>query len=134
MDRTPTFIDAPAPPAPSDDDYPGTSKAIAVLFSIFAPFLSLIVALVLRGSERNPVRRASLKSWAWLSGALIALGIVIAIALVAAFASHTSSAGGTNSNGPCQGGPRMGAPGEQVGPHKYRFPCEFGGSTIVRFP
>lgn len=103
----------------------------AVLLTIFAPFIALVVALVMRGSETNPVKQAFLKSWAWAAGALVVAYFVIGLILVSAVMSAGSH---VDSSGPCQGGPVLGAPGESLGNHRYRFPCVGGGSTVVRLP
>jgi hypothetical protein len=136
MDRESSqSMEAPAPPGITyEDDYPGSTKAAAVLLTLVAPFLSLIAALVLMGQQQNSVKKATLKAWAWFSGTLLAIGAVIVIMFVAAAASHMGSGAGSDSSGPCQGGPKMGVPLEQIGPHKYRQLCEFGGSTVVHLP
>ena len=115
---------------PSDDGgfSPGM-KAAAVLGSIFAPFISVVVALVMLGSETNPVRRAFLKAWAGITGGLLVLWIIVVISVASSF-SHS----GPGTDGPCIGGPIIGASGEQVGPHRWRFPCAGGGSTVVNLP
>jgi hypothetical protein len=103
----------------------------AALLSIFAPIIALIVAMIMRGSETNPVKRSFLKTWAIASGALVALYFVVSIGI---FATVLSSGPHVSSNGPCIGGPILNAPGVQVGPHKYRFACMGGGSTVVNLP
>jgi hypothetical protein len=126
---------SPAPPGagePADTDYPPNNKLVAGLLTIFFPFISLIVALVMRSSERMSLRRASLRTWAIASGAWLAVGALIFI-IVAASASHAVSNNQPSSKGPCQGGPETGASGTPLGNGKYRFPCEFGGSTVVNF-
>ena len=83
-----SWTEAPPPPrftAP-DDDYPGTTKAGGVLLTVFAPLFALIAALLLMGPERNPVRRESLKQWAWLSTAIMAIELLVgAIIFLGAF-------------------------------------------------
>ena len=66
-----------------DDGYPGTSVAAAALATLAVPLISLIVALVLVGGQRNERKRAQLRLWAWASGGLMVLWIVVAIGLVA---------------------------------------------------
>jgi hypothetical protein len=117
-----------APPT----DYPSSQKTAAVLMTLVAPFLSIIAALVMMGSEQNPVRRASLKSWAWLSGSLLVIGFVIGLSLFVSFAGSVN--GGGSSEGPCVGGPKMGEPLVQIGPNRYRQECAISGSTVVRLP
>src|SRR5271154_2578293 len=50
----------PDPGDAADVDYPSESKVLAGILTVFFPFISLIVALVMRSSERRPLRRASL--------------------------------------------------------------------------
>jgi hypothetical protein len=123
---------APPPGWPIDDDYPQSTKVAAALLTLFAPFISLVVALVLRSSETKPKRRASLQTWAVASGAWLALGLVIGLIAIASV-MHTVAGVHPSDRGPCQGGPQMNASGTPLGNGRYRFPCEFGGSTVVRF-
>ena len=99
--------------------------------TIFVPFIALIVALVMLGNETNPVKRAFLKTWAWASGGVLALFFVIG---VIAFASVANSVPTVSTNGPCEGGPILNAPGVPLGNNRYRFACVDGGSTIVKLP
>ena len=103
-------------PTSSDEDYPASTKVGAALFTCVAPFLSLIAALMMMGNERNPVRRASLKLWAWVSGGLLALGVVILISVLASVAG--SSGGSSSTKGPCTGGPKLGEPLTPLGHHR----------------
>jgi hypothetical protein len=102
-----------------------------VLLTVFAPFIALIAALLLRGSERDPVRKRQLGRAA-VSGAYLAVAMVIAIAIFASFASTVSSLR-PDANGACVGGPEIGAPAQPIGDGKYRVPCAGGGSTVVFF-
>ncbi len=120
----------PEPASTDGERYQSGMTAGAVLLTVFAPFIALVAALIMLGSERSPVRRAFLRTWAWWSGGVLVVGTIIAISLFAAIASGTN----TDEKGPCVGGPKLGAPGVQVGPHRYRFPCEISGSTVVRLP
>jgi hypothetical protein len=122
---------APEAAVAGQEGYDGGMKALAVVLTIFAPIVALIVALVMRANEVNPVKRAFLRTWAWISGGLVALYFVISILVAVAL---VSSAGHVSSDGPCLGGPVLNQPGVQVGPHKYRFACEGGGSTVVNLP
>jgi heme A synthase len=74
---------------PTDDRYPGSTVAAAVLMSLFFPLISLIVALFLLGRERSPGKRSSLRTWAIATAALIVVQILIAIGLFAAVNSGT---------------------------------------------
>jgi hypothetical protein len=55
------------------------------------------------------------------------IGIVIALIIIA----NVHSAMSVSHKGPCQGGPAQGATGTPIGHGNYRFPCVFGGSTVV---
>jgi hypothetical protein len=44
---------------PGDADYPSEYKLAAGLVTVIAPFVSLVAALIMRGSQSNPVRRAT---------------------------------------------------------------------------
>lgn len=109
-------------------DYDGGAKTGAVLLAFFIPLVALIIALVLRSSESSPVRRASLRIWALVSGVWLGVGLLIAIIALAAVASSGPKVSHT---GPCIGGPAMGGTGTPVGNGNYRFACEDGGTTIV---
>jgi hypothetical protein len=108
--------------------YDTGSKVAAALLTVFMPMIALIVALAMRSSEMNPVRRAELRSWAIASGAWLAAGLVIGIIAVASVANSVPR---VNPSGPCIGGPIFGAAGEPVGHGNYRFECSGGGSTVV---
>jgi hypothetical protein len=47
-----------------DMPYGGGATAGAILLTLFAPFIALIVALVMRSGELRPRRRQFLKNWA----------------------------------------------------------------------
>ena len=68
---------------PPEEGYPGTTVAAAALATLAFPLISLIVALFLVGGQENERKRSQLRMWAWASGALIVLWIVVAIGLVA---------------------------------------------------
>ena len=124
----------PAPPgaAPPTDGRPYESSSVvgAVLLTIFAPFIALIVALALRGSERDPAKKQQLGTWAAISGAYLAVAVVLVIVLIASFRSSVQ----TDTSGPCVGGPKIGAVGVSLGDGRYRFPCAISGSTVQYFP
>jgi hypothetical protein len=115
---------------PVDADYPWEYRLAAGLLTVVAPFVSLVAALILRGSQSNPVRRATLRTWAVVSGAWLAVGLVIVV-IVAASVGSAVSHNVPNTSGPCLGGPDMGSSGVSVGHGNYRFPCADGGSTVV---
>jgi hypothetical protein len=59
--------------------YAGEALAGAILLTLFAPFIALIVALAMRAQEVRPARRDQLKNWAIASGGWLATGWVIGI-------------------------------------------------------
>ncbi len=63
--------------APSEAGYNGPAVAGAVLATLFFPLIALIAALLLMGNESNPQKRSQLRTWAWASGGLMVLGIVL---------------------------------------------------------
>jgi hypothetical protein len=111
-------------------DYGGGMKAAGVLLTVFVPWLALIVALVLRASEASSVRRASLRTWAVLSGVWLVLGVLVPLIGFGVFASSVQQSQ-VSHNGPCIGGPAPGAAGTPVGNGNFRFDCVGGGSTVV---
>jgi uncharacterized membrane protein len=50
-----------------------------VLATLFFPLIALIAALLLMGNETSPRKRSQLRTWAWWSGGLLALGAVIVV-------------------------------------------------------
>ena len=122
------------PPEQSGAGYAGAAVAGAVLAVLFFPFLSLIAALLLQGGQTDPRKRSQLRTWAWASGGLMVLDLVLVLLAVGAFAG--SSSGSVDRSGPCQGGPKMGSTGISVPghPHEFVFPCEFGGTETTRMP
>jgi len=110
-------------------DYGAGVKVAGILLTVFVPWLALIAALVLRMSEASAVRRASLRSWAVLSGVWLALSVLVPLIGFGVFASSVQQQ--VSHNGPCIGGPAPGATGTPVGHGNFRFDCAGGGSTIV---
>jgi hypothetical protein len=119
-----SYLPTPGEPA----GYDTVSKVVAVLLTVWVPFIALIVALVLRSSETNPVRRAALRAWALASAAWLAVGLLIGIIAIGSIASSRLH---VSHSGPCIGGPAPGATGQPVGHGNYRFDCVGGGSTVV---
>jgi hypothetical protein len=68
--------------APPDSGYTGPAVAGAVLATLFFPLIALIAALLLMGNETNARKRSQLRTWAWWSGGLMALGVVIALLVI----------------------------------------------------
>jgi amino acid transporter len=68
--------------------YDGAAVAGAVLATLFFPLIALIAALILMGNEKSPERRSQLRTWAWASGGLMVLGVVL-FAVLASVALHS---------------------------------------------
>src|SRR5690242_20642460 len=102
-------MDEGSEPEPPDSEHPyeGAAVAGATLATLASPFKSLIAALLLQGRETDPARKAQLRTWAWASGGLLVLGLVvggIAIAVVAGKVNDVRNKMRPNPAGPCQGG------------------------------
>jgi hypothetical protein len=61
--------------------YAAAAVAGAVLATLFFPFVALIAALLLQGSQSDPQKRAQLRTWAWASGGWLAFGALVAVLL-----------------------------------------------------
>ena len=61
--------------------YTGAEIAGAVVLTLLFPLIGLIAALVLLNGESNPAKRSSLRSWAWVSGGLMVLDVVVLVVL-----------------------------------------------------
>jgi hypothetical protein len=59
--------------------YNGAAVAGAVLATLFFPLIALIAALLLLGNEQSPQRRSQLRTWAWVSGGFMALGLLLVV-------------------------------------------------------
>jgi uncharacterized membrane protein len=80
-----------------DTPFPDWAGIAAGVLTLFMPLISLIVALVMRSSEKGPRRRGFLRNWAIASGAWMCTGWVVVLLLF-------SSVGGSSGGG-CKGGP-----------------------------
>lgn len=78
-----------------DPPYGSELTIVAILLTIFVPFISLVVALVMRAQELRPKRRQFLKNWAIAAAAWLCTGWLVA---VIAFSAISSGASG------CKGG------------------------------
>ena len=130
VQSNPTPVSAPVSrwPDPVDEPVPSWATGAAVGAVLLAPFISLIVALVMRSSETRPSRRAFLKSWAIWSGSWLCTGFLL-FAIVAC----SALAGGGAFGGGCKGGPELyGIPSytQQSGSTHWTaiVPCTGGGS------
>lgn len=110
----------------SDEPYGSGMTLGAVLLTLFAPFIALVVALLMRGSETRPSRLGFLRSWAIASGAWLVTGFLIAII---AFASIV---------GGCRGGiDEFGLPEYRSSDGRHwtaTYPCVDGGHTSTPIP
>jgi hypothetical protein len=61
--------------------YTGAAVAGAVLATLCFPLISLIAALLLQGSQTDPLKRSQLRTWAWASGGWLVFGAVVAVTL-----------------------------------------------------
>ncbi len=107
------------------DDYSPLVKGLGIAGAVFFSLIALVVALVALGSERNPIKWSFLKLCAGISS----VAIVIPLLLVIAAAGGSSS--GSNTSGPCVGGPAMGASGTPDGNGYVTFPCAISGQVRV---
>jgi fumarate reductase subunit D len=64
-----------------ESGYDTAAVAGAALASVFFPLIALIVALLLMGGQRDPGKRSQLRTWAWVSGALLVLEVVVLLVL-----------------------------------------------------
>ena len=105
----------------------------AVLLTIFAPFIALVAALIMRGSETRPSRLSFLKTWAIASAAWLATGFLIFIIFLASV-----TGGGGGGGGECRGGmDPFGLPeySSNDGQHwTAHYPCVDGGTTSTPLP
>jgi hypothetical protein len=115
--------------SPTDDTpYGGEMTLVAVLVSAVAPFIALIVALVMRASEVRPRRRSFLKGWAIASAAWLCTGWIVVLFL---FAGISSSASG------CKGGiDRFSVPSFESSDNVHwtaTYACVNGGTKKVPY-
>jgi hypothetical protein len=109
------------------DPYPQTNVMLAAILTVFAPFISLVAALLLMQEQGNPVRRQQLKKWAIASGAWLVMGGLV---VIAGLTSLTTSASGSA----CKGGIDHLTPPTYVGSPgnwKAQYTCINGG-TVTR--
>jgi hypothetical protein len=111
--------------------YPGSTIAAAAIAAFFFPLISLIVALVLYGSERDPAKKGALRNWAFASGAWLIAQFLIGLVLFTA--GGGSGLGDVDRSGPCVGGPEIGASGKDISGNgtKFVLPCAISGTVTV---
>lgn len=68
--------------ARAEPGYSGAAVVGAVLATIFFPLIALIAAVLLLGGQQDPAKRSQLRSWAWISGAWVVLGVVLVVLAV----------------------------------------------------
>ncbi|HKB19703.1 MAG TPA: hypothetical protein VKC65_01730 [Gaiellaceae bacterium] len=114
--------------------YPGSTIAVAAIATFFVPLISLIVALLLYRSERDPAKKGALRTWALASGGWIVAQFVIGLVLITA--GGGGGLGDVERTGPCVGGPVMGASGRDISGSGTKFvvPCSVSGTVTVRSP
>ena len=66
---------------PEPERYTGAEIAGAVVLTLLFPPIGLIAAFILLNGESNPAKRSSLRSWAWVSGGLMVLDVVVLVLL-----------------------------------------------------
>ncbi|MGH3008260.1 MAG: hypothetical protein ACRDLM_02465 [Gaiellaceae bacterium] len=75
--------------AAESSGYTGAAVAGATLATVFFPLIALIAALVLMGGQPDPYKRRQLRTWAWLSGAFIALQVLLVVLAVGVWGGHS---------------------------------------------
>ena len=121
----------PIPERPNP--YPRWTIVVAAVATFFFPLITLIVALVLRGSEPDSGRKGALRNWALASGGWIVAQFLIGLVL---FSVDSRGGEGVDRSGPCVGGPVMGASGRDVSGNgtKFVIPCSVSGTVTVSSP
>jgi hypothetical protein len=70
--------------------YDGAVVLGGVLATVFFPLIALIAALILQGSQPDPVKRGQLRTWAWVSAAWIAVQVIVGVIIIIAFVSFAN--------------------------------------------
>lgn len=114
--------------------YPGSTIAACAIATFFFPLISLIVALLLYGNQRDPARKAMLRNWALASGGWLIAQLLVGLVLFTA--GSGGSLGHVDQSGPCVGGPEMGASGRDVSGNGTKFvvPCAVSGTVTISTP
>jgi fumarate reductase subunit D len=68
--------------AAAEAGYTGAAVAGAVLATLFFPFIALIAALLLQGGQADPRKNSQLRTWAWASGGLMLLDLLLVVLAV----------------------------------------------------
>ncbi len=74
----------------SGSGYDGAAVLGGVLATVFFPLISLIAALLLQGSQPDPVKRGQLRTWAKVSAGWIAVQVIFFVFIFIAIASMAS--------------------------------------------
>ncbi len=69
-------------PSQEPAGYAGAAVAGAVLATLFFPFIALIAALLLQGGQTDPRKKSQLRTWAWVSGGWMLLGVLLVVLAV----------------------------------------------------
>ena len=121
--------DLERPAAVADEPYASEIAIGAGLLTFFAPFIALVVALIMRGSETRPKRLAFLRSWAIASGIWLATGYLLIIILLVSIGARASE---------CRGGiDEFGLPEYTSVDDQHwtaTYPCVNGGETQTPLP
>jgi hypothetical protein len=126
FEAEPAAAAEPAMESSGDEPFPDWGPFAAGVAAFFLPFISLIVALVMRASEQRPKRRSFLKNWAIASGAWMCTGWLIFLIVF--------TSGGGGFGGGCQGGADpFAVPTSFASTDNKHWwatvPCRDGGST-----
>jgi hypothetical protein len=125
------------PPTPLiSGPYPQSYVAGAAVATFMAPFISVVVASVLLGSEQAPARQRQLRTWRNASAAWLAVYALFVVILFSAVLNAFDN-GVPGSSGACRGGiddfDWTGTSYTSIdGKHWTAvYPCVDGGSTTV---
>ena len=61
--------------------YSTGAVAAAAIGTVLFPLIAFIAALILRSGQTDPAKRAQLRTWAWISGVWLVVGVVGAVLL-----------------------------------------------------
>jgi uncharacterized membrane protein len=76
------------------EGYSTSAEIGAGLAIFFVPLISLIVALLLMGGQRNERKRGQLRTWAWISVGWIVLQVLFVLLFLVGWSESGGSEGG----------------------------------------
>jgi uncharacterized membrane protein len=76
------------------EGYSTSAEIGAGLAIFFFPLISLIVALLLMGGQRNERKRGQLRTWAWISVGWIVLQVLFVLLFLVGWSESGGSEGG----------------------------------------